>query len=484
MVGFGPVGIAVNETTNFIYVSNLVSNNVTVIDGNTNAEIIGSPIAVGPAPRGVAVNEITNRIYVANSEGNNLNRIDGDTNTKFPDAFFGGTRPIGVGVTESTNLIYVTNVLNFIVRVIDGVTEGGVGSPITVGSGPEAIAVNQSTNRIYVANQNSNNVSVIDGVSGSPTQNTVIATITVGSGPVAVAVNETTNLIYVANLGGDVTVIDGNTNAEIIGSPITVGTSPRGVAVNEITNRIYVANSSDGTVSVIDGDTNTVIPPTISVGNFPIGIAVNEPTATLYVCNFSDDTVSFIDISVVVPSVTFGNEFQGLAQGAVNITASSILNVINGDQLLFTGDVVKNLSETLPNLLLPRVGVVSFSGESGYGVVIGGNQKGVYGDGNNPSTISEAQEIGILAAVENDAVRMCTQGTCLARVINRTMTELQIGTPLTPDRDETIDTLGAFKEATTGDPILARLLQRVPAATPTDNELRVVAVDVQREGTL
>ena len=54
------------------------SNNVTVIDGATNAI---TTLAAGTTPRAVAVNPVTNKIYVANNGSNDVTVIDGATNT-------------------------------------------------------------------------------------------------------------------------------------------------------------------------------------------------------------------------------------------------------------------------------------------------------------------------------------------------------------------------------------------------------------------
>ena len=69
--------MAVNPVTNKIYVANTDSNNVTVIDGATNAT---TTVAAGAHPCAVAVNPVTNKIYVANHGSNNVTVIDGATN--------------------------------------------------------------------------------------------------------------------------------------------------------------------------------------------------------------------------------------------------------------------------------------------------------------------------------------------------------------------------------------------------------------------
>ena len=69
--------MAVNPVTNKIYVANYGSNNVTVIDGATNAT---TTVAAGTSPYAVAVNPVTNKIYVANHGSANVTVIDGATN--------------------------------------------------------------------------------------------------------------------------------------------------------------------------------------------------------------------------------------------------------------------------------------------------------------------------------------------------------------------------------------------------------------------
>mgnify|MGYP003346187445 FL=1 len=69
-VGSGPNGVAVNPSTNTIYVTNYGGNSVSVINGSTNT--VTATVSVGSHPLGVAVNPSTNTIYVANYDDNTV----------------------------------------------------------------------------------------------------------------------------------------------------------------------------------------------------------------------------------------------------------------------------------------------------------------------------------------------------------------------------------------------------------------------------
>jgi len=286
-VGQNPTGVAVDTSTNRIYVANSTDNDVSVINGATNAEIASIP--VGNAPEGLDVSPTAHRAYVANRFSNNVTAIDTTTNTVMATIPV-GVGPVGVAINSSTARIYVTNHDRNNVTVIDGNTNDVI-AWIEVGARPWGVAVNPTTNRIYVANTDTYNVSVIDGAT-----NAVVATVPLPDlSPTAVAVNPTTNRIFVTRFGS-VAIIDGATNTQAADQPyLAVGeTSPTAVAVNPASNHVYVALSNVDDVVVRDGATNANIA-SLSVGDGPIGIAFNPTTSRAYVTNFQGNTVSVIE---------------------------------------------------------------------------------------------------------------------------------------------------------------------------------------------
>lgn len=197
------VGIDVNPITDTIYVTYPgVLGKVFVYDSNLGYQ---TEISVGSVPIGVAVNATSNKIYVADSRSNNISVVDGASNTLLatvadPKAI----TPAAVAVNATTNTIYVANFQSNNVTVINGATNSVIAT-IPVGISPAGLAVESQTNFIYVANSGTNDITVINGATNA----TTMLSDPNAKNPVAVAANSVTNKIYVANSGSNnVTVID------------------------------------------------------------------------------------------------------------------------------------------------------------------------------------------------------------------------------------------------------------------------------------
>jgi len=70
--------IAINQSTNKIYLVDGVNSEMSVLDGATLAI---TQVRVGNAPVAVAANPYTNKVYVANSSDNTVTVFDGNTST-------------------------------------------------------------------------------------------------------------------------------------------------------------------------------------------------------------------------------------------------------------------------------------------------------------------------------------------------------------------------------------------------------------------
>ncbi len=144
VVGDAPSAIGVNPNTNRIYVANSGFDTVSVINGATNTKVADTP--VGDIPVSVVVNLKTNMVfvYVANVFSNSVSVIDGTPGSPTENLLLAnidvGNAPSDVDVNPNIDKIFVTNNLDNSVSVIDGSTNTEV-AVIIVGSSPIGLVV-------------------------------------------------------------------------------------------------------------------------------------------------------------------------------------------------------------------------------------------------------------------------------------------------------------------------------------------------------
>jgi YVTN family beta-propeller protein len=331
-VGTTPRGIVFDSANGNLYVSNLSSGTVSVINGTTNT-IIGSQIHVGATPFGIAFDSANGNLYVTKQGSNTVSVINGTTNTIIGSPISVGNNPLGIAFDSANGNLYVTNSGSNDVYVINGTTNTIIGSPISVGTSPWGIAFDSANGNLYVTNFSSATVSVING-----TTNTIIGSpISVGSLPIGIAFDSANGNLYVTNSDSNtVSVINGTTNT-IIGSPISVGSNPFGIAFDSANGNLYVVNNGANTVSVINGTTNTIIGSQIPIGTNPWVIAFDSANGNLYVANSGSDTVSVISTpTFFTVAETTSPDFILLGTRSVNATQGNlgasnvVLNSIDG----------------------------------------------------------------------------------------------------------------------------------------------------------
>jgi YVTN family beta-propeller protein len=262
-IGANPDAIAVDPATQTVYVANAPSpecvdpsceNTVSVIAMNgpgpdpTGGTTIAS-IPVGVNPDAVAVDPTTDTVYVANQATNSVSVINGSTDT-VTNTIQGLASPVAIAVDPSTHNVYVAGAGS--VWVING---SNVINTINDLQNPVAVAVDPTTATAYVANQANGTVSVIDGTNP-------VGGIDVGSGPLAgVAVDPSTQNVYVTGTSGLLDVF--NESGALTSTPIDSipdsGESPSAVAFDPYSRNAYVTNPTDNSVSVISPEASPTI---------------------------------------------------------------------------------------------------------------------------------------------------------------------------------------------------------------------------------
>jgi len=161
------------------------------------------------------------------------------------------------------------------------------------------------------------------------------------------------------------------------------------------------------------------------------------------------------------------NKYLGLHRGPIDNKASSVINAISGGSIDM-GDVVRTQNNIVSGHTLPKVIKSDVTqGIRVYGIAVGGDVDGIYGDGSTSSDDSNRATNG-----DGQGIVIVTQGRCPARV-SASAGDIGVGDQLassdSPD--------GTLRLAVAGEYVIARSLNFV-----TGTDLDIIAVDVQREG--
>jgi YVTN family beta-propeller protein len=369
--GVAPDGVAVDEATDTIYVADGGDNSVSVIDGATcNGKVtsgcsqIPATVTLGAntGPSVPAVDQATDTVYVPDLGTGTVSVLDGATCNATVAAGCGNTPPqVSVGgdpmaaaVDQATNTIYIAAASNSGLGSLDvikgatcdaSVTTGCGQTPASVpaGSNADDVVLDPVTHNVFVVNQNDSTVSIFDGAicnaldeAGCDQNAPVVAT---EFDPGYLDLDIASDSVYVANYdngtGNTVSVLNGAacTFAQQFGcrhdAPTTaVGGGPQGSAADPATNTIYVANGNDSDLSVIDGAScNAFLAfgcrsswPIVGTGASPFAVAVDQQTDTVYVANAGFNASPPDTVSVINGATCNAHVSSGCAQKPATVT--------------------------------------------------------------------------------------------------------------------------------------------------------------------
>ena len=245
MPGFNsPVAVAVNtnsSSANYgkVYVAGSVSNTISVIDLSLN---VSNTIDTGVRPVDLAFNPVNGQLYVANLFSDDVTVIDTDTEN-VSTTLAVGTDPLGVGINPVNGEIYVANSSNDTVSVFDA-ANNLVTTIAGVGTTPVSVTYHPINDEMYVVAAGSNEIFPIE----AGTHN-LLASIATGNSPYSSIFHPANNFLYVGNRADETfTVIAPDKS---IRATISKGNVNIGFAINTATNQVFISDTSADSVYLI-----------------------------------------------------------------------------------------------------------------------------------------------------------------------------------------------------------------------------------------
>jgi YVTN family beta-propeller protein len=158
-VGYSPVMIGYDPGAVELFVTNIDSNNVTIVNAQTQAVVAN--VVVGTSPYGVAYSSFNEEMYIANSGGTNVTVLyaNGDT----AGDITGFSSPNAVAFDQATERMYVTNFNSGAVFAIGGKYGLTVSERYSTakGDGAYGAAFDPANNNIYVTGAFSDTIYVL-----------------------------------------------------------------------------------------------------------------------------------------------------------------------------------------------------------------------------------------------------------------------------------------------------------------------------------
>jgi YVTN family beta-propeller protein len=262
--------------------ANTTENRVAVLDASTRKVL--RHLRVGDVPSHLELSQDGRRLYVANAGSDDVTVVDTQTDTILATVKT-GKRPLLPCVAES-GFVYVPSGPDETVTVLD--SEGKPTAKIQVGKAPHDIAVSPNGRWAYQPNSASHTITVIDAL----TQR-AIGEVAVGLGPGHVAFTPDSCYAYIANtLSGDVSVV-ATENHEVVAT-IPAGAGAHLPVLNHGGRFGYVANFASDDLSVWETETNRVAA-RIKVGIYPHFFAFSPDDRWVVVSNTGESSVCLID---------------------------------------------------------------------------------------------------------------------------------------------------------------------------------------------
>ncbi len=185
----GAATIAVNPQTHRVYIS---AGSLAVVDGASLQPV--PTIPVGDTPVGVALDPSTNRIYVANQHSGSISVIDGGSN-QVTATWNQMGNVWHLAIDPQLGNLYASvpppTIGSFSGLEVINLATGVITAKVSGGPAADDVAVNPATHHVFLGDSDDGTVRIIDGQS-----NAVLNTLVTGSSVSGLTVDPSSGLVY------------------------------------------------------------------------------------------------------------------------------------------------------------------------------------------------------------------------------------------------------------------------------------------------
>lgn len=269
---------------------------------------LAATIPVGTHPKGVAVDPTTNRVFVNLFDDSAVAVVDAAANQKIATwSTNSAGHSNGIGVTGGRVFVALRDAAS--VAILDATTGASVASR-TVGSLPYGVGA--ANGQVWVANFSSNSVTVLDAATTN-----VMSTTNGGANPSLVAPAATS--AFVSYYGGGVMQVAND--GTLLNNFSATGAGSFGVAYNAAANLFYVSNRSNSQIAALDPGTGTIVK-RVTLSQVPYALAYSPSTNHLFAVLADTNQLDVLDATSLSSLALVSIGAQG-AQGGDGIAVMS-----------------------------------------------------------------------------------------------------------------------------------------------------------------
>lgn len=331
------------DDIDYVFISDVNASQVIVLNSATYDVV--TRIDVGVIPGAMTISPDRSELYVANLGSDSVTVININSLTINAIITVGSQPYFGVVFSPNGEKAYVTNAVSNTVSVINTSTHQLLDT-IPVGNYPATEVVTLDGSKLYVSNGHGSSVSVINTANDD-----VIATLDVSPYSYVLAMNPTGDKIFVISIIGQSNIIDTTTDT-LLSDIIPTGNLPYNCIFNHDGSLCYITNTVNNKLTVLESSTLNVLRTIDLNTNNARGLALSLDGTKLFIGSYEDGKLFVLDTSTYeqLAVVDFGIPLEfitTLSPIAIQPPSSPLIQQ-NYNSFFQEGDLINTISWSAP----------------------------------------------------------------------------------------------------------------------------------------